>query len=195
MSKQIILVAMTMMSIISCSEKEPISPPKSILYINLNNTAVTSNNVLSIDLDSDGTTDFVVTKELRETDAGQDDILEFRVIAAQQNRVLVQDNGTPARKEAGVIIRSEDENGYQWDATTPAVIINRMLTPDPANSYWEGSWLQQFNKYLPIQLLKEGKKYNGWLQLSFSDVLPSRIIVHDAAFNKIADQPIQAGEK
>lgn len=195
MSKQIILVAMTMMSIISCSEKEPISPPKSIQYINLNNTAVTSNNVLSIDLDTDGTTDFVVTKELRETNAGQNDILEFRVIAAQQNRVLVQENGTAARKETGVFIRSDDENGYQWEATTPAVIINRVLTPDPANSYWDGTWLQQFNKYLPIQLLKEGKKYNGWLQLSFSDVLPSRIIVHDAAFNKIADQPIQAGEK
>lgn len=195
MSKQIILVAMTMMSIISCSKKETINTPRSIQYINLNNTAVTSNNVLSIDLDTDGTTDFIVTKELRETNAGQDDILEFRVIAAQQNRVLVQDNGTPARKEAGVMIRSEDENGYTWDATTPAVIINRVLTPDPANSYWEGTWLQQYNKYLPIQFLKEGKKYNGWIKLSFSDVLPSRVIVHDAAYNKIADQPIQAGEK
>lgn len=195
MSKQIIVAALTMITIISCGKKEPISTPKAIEYVNLNHTAVTTNNVLSIDLDKNGTTDFVVTKELRETNAGQDDILEFRVIGAQQNRVLVQTDGTPARKDAGSIIRTEDEQGFSWDATTPAVIINRVLTPDPANSYWEGSWLQQFNKYLPIQLLKEGKKYNGWLQLSFSNELPSRIVVHDAAFNKIADQPIQAGEK
>ena len=184
-----------MMSIIGCSKKEPISTPTSIQYTNLNNTAVTTNNVLSIDLDNDGTVDFVVTKELRETNAGQDDILEFRVVAAQQNRVLVQADGTPARKEAGVFIRSEDDQLYTWDASTPAVIINRILTPDPANSYWQGTWLQQYNKYLPVQLLKEGKKYNGWIQFSFSDVLPSRIIVHDAAYNKIAGQPIKAGEK
>lgn len=178
----------------ACSKKET-PTPLSIQYVNLNNAAVTTDQSVNIDLDQDGTIDFYVTKELRETAAGEDDLLEFRVVSRQQNKLLIQQNGTPARKEAGVWITKNDEGEYKWDASEHAVIVTRGIPIDIANAYWIGTWKDQYNKYLPIQFIKDGKTHNGWIQLSFSAVLPSRIIVHDAAYNKTADEPIQAGSK
>lgn len=194
MSKYIYAIACIGVFFTACSKKEN-PTPLSIQYVNLNNAAVTTDQSVNIDLDQDGTIDFYVTKELKETAAGEDDLLEFRVVSRQQNKLLIQPNGTPARKEAGVWIRKEDEGNFKWDASEHAVILTRVLTIDPASAYWQGTWKDQYNKYLPIQFIKNGKTHNGWIQLSFSTVLPSRIIVHDAGYNKTADEPIQAGSK
>jgi hypothetical protein len=194
MSKYIYAIVCVGIFFTACSKKEN-PTPLSIQYVNLNNAAVTTDQSVNIDLDQDGTIDFYVTKELKETAAGQDDLLEFRVVSRQQNKLLIQQNGTPARKEAGVWIRKNDEGEYKWDASEHAVIVTRGIPIDIANAYWTGTWKDQYNKYLPIQLIKDGKTHNGWIQLSFSTVLPSRIIVHDAAYNKTADEPIQAGSK
>lgn len=194
MSKYIYAVACIGLFFAACSKKEN-PTPVSIEYVQLNNATVTTDQSVNIDLDKDGTVDFLVTKELRETAAGQDDLLEFRVVSGQQHKLLVQQDGTPARKEPGVWIRKENEGAFQWDASQHAVVITRVLTIDLANAYWQGTWKDQYNKYLPVQLIKGGKTYNGWIQISFSPILPSRIIVHDAAFNKVAGEPIQAGNK
>lgn len=194
MSKYIYAIACAGILFTACSKKEnPV--PLSIDYVNLNNAVVTTGQSVNIDIDKDGTVDFLVTKELRETNAGENDLLEFRVVSAQQHKLLIQEDGTPARKEPGVWIRKEDEGAFKWDASQHAVIVTRVLTVDPANTFWQGSWKEQYNKYLPIQFIKEGKTHNGWIQLSFSTELPSRIIVHDAAYNKAANEPIQAGSK
>lgn len=161
----------------------------------MNDAVVTTYQQLNIDIDKDGAVDFLVTKELKETAAGQDDLLEFRVVSNQQHKLLIQPDGTPAKKEAGVWIRKDDEGSFKWDASQHAVIVTRVLTVDPANVYWQGIWKDQYNKYLPIQFIKNGQTHNGWIQISFSPVLPSRIVVHDAAFNKVANNPIQAGSK
>lgn len=195
MSKQLLLISCATLLMMSCSKKETPVPQTSVEYLNLNNTVVTANNVLTIDLDKDGTADFTVTKELREGDAGENDLLEFRVTSVGQHRILMLDNGTPARKEEGVLIKNEDELPYRWDPLLSAALVTRVLTLDIANSYWQGEWMNQYNKYLAVQLIKDGKAYQGWIQISFSQILPTRIIVHDAAYNKIAGQPIKAGQK
>ncbi|MBL0882418.1 MAG: hypothetical protein IBJ16_03540 [Chitinophagaceae bacterium] len=194
MSKYIYVMACVGIIFTACSKKEtPVN--LSVEYVNLNNAVASIDQSVNIDIDKDGTADFLVTKELKETAAGQDDLLEFRVVSNQQHKLLVQQNGTPARKEAGVWIRKEDEGVFKWDASLHAVIVTRVITPDPANAYWTGTWKEQYNKYLPIQFIKNGKTHNGWIQISFSPVLPSRIIVHDAVYNKAAGEPIQAGSK
>ena len=195
MSKQIVLIACATMLMMSCSKNETPPPQASIEYLNLNNAVVTANDVLDIDLDKDGTYDFMVTKELSQTNAGQADLLEFRVFSIGQNRILMQSDRTPARKEFGVLIEKDSEAPYQWDPLNSAAIVSRVIPVDIANSYWQGAWMNQQNKYLPVQLMKDGKFYMGWIQISFSNVLPARIIVHDAAYNKIAEQPIKAGQK
>lgn len=194
MSKYIYWMTCIGLLFTACSKKEtPVT--LSVEYVNLNNAVVSTDQSVNIDIDKDGTVDFLVTKELKETAAGQDDLLEFRVVSNQQHKLLIQPDGTPARKEPGVWIRKEDEGNFKWDASQHAVVVTRVLTVDPANGQWQGTWKDQYNKYLPVQFIKSGSTHNGWIQISFSAVLPSRIIVHDAAYNKIAEEPIQAGSK
>lgn len=195
MYKQISLIAGAVLIMTSCSKKDTASPQVSMEYLNLNNTSVTVNAPLNIDLNKDGTDDFRVTNELRQDNASGSDLLEFRVTSLAQNQVLMKDDRTPARKEENVPIYITDELPYQWNTQLSAAIVTRVIPTDIANSYWQGTWLNHFNKYLPVKLVKDGASYLGWIQISFSNTVPMRIIVHDAAYNKIAGQPIKAGQK
>ncbi len=195
MYKQISFIAGAVLLITSCSKKDSASPQVSMEYLNLNNTSVTVNAPLNIDLNKDGTDDFRVTNELRQDNASGSDLLEFRVTSLAQNQVLMKDDRTPARKEENVPIYITDELPYQWNTQLSAAIVTRVIPTDIANSYWQGTWLNHFNKYLPVKLVKDGASYLGWIQISFSNTVPMRIIVHDAAYNKIAGQSIKAGQK
>lgn len=195
MNKQIVQIVCATILMMSCSKNETTPPQASIEYLNLNNTVVTANDVLDIDLDKDGSYDFMVTKELSQTTGGQADLLEFRVFSRGQNQILMRSDRTPARKEEGVLIQKDDEPPFLWDRLNSTAIVSRVITADVATSYWQGAWMNQQNKYLPVQLLKDGKYHIGWIQISFNNVLPARIIVHDAAYNKIAEGPIKAGQK
>ena len=139
MYKQILVMACTGMLMISCSKKETAQPVASVEYLNLNNTVITANDVLNIDLDKDGSVDFTVTKELREGNTGENDLLEFRVNSSAQHKILMKEDRTPARKEEGVLIEKGDELPFRWDAQQSAAIVTRVLTVDIANSYWQGS--------------------------------------------------------
>lgn len=195
MYKQISFIAGAVLLMTSCNKKDAASPQVSIEYLNLNNTSVTVNAPLNIDLNKDGTDDFRVTNELRQDNASGSDLLEFRVTSLAQNQVLMKDDRTPARKEENVPIYITDELPYQWNTQLSAAIVTRVIPTDIANSYWQGTWLNHFNKYLPVKLVKDGASYLGWIQISFSNTVPMRIIIHDAAYNKIAGQSIKAGQK
>lgn len=195
MYKQISFIAGAVLLMTSCSKKDAASPQVSIEYLNLNNTSVTVNAPFNIDLNKDGTDDFRVTHELRQDNASGSDLLEFRVTSLAQNQVLMKDDRTPARKEENVPIYITDELPYQWNTQLSAAIVTRVIPTDIANSYWQGTWLNHFNKYLPVKLVKDGASYLGWIQISFSTTVPMRIIIHDAAYNKIAGQSIKAGQK
>jgi hypothetical protein len=195
MYKQILTAAGIGLLFASCSKNDNTSPQVSMAYLNLNNIVVTATTPLTIDLNNDGTVDFRVTTELSQDISSGSDLLEFRVTSLAQNQVLMKDDRTPARKEENVPIYITDELPYQWNTQLSAAIVTRVIPTDIANSHWQGTWLNHFNKYLPVKLVKDGASYLGWIQISFSNTVPMGIIVHDAAYNKIAGQPIKAGQK
>ncbi len=191
----ILLLAGTLITGTSCSKKDNGSLPQTdIRYMNLNNKLVKYNQHLSVDLDQDGVYDFRIATEL--TERGLDDVLYHFVSATGANRVLVKNDGEPARKDSGLLISTANEGNFTWDALEPAILVTRVYPAwDIYSNYFEGSWFQQTNKYLPVQLVKEGKRYNGWIRFSFQgSSVDKGIIVHDAAYNKIAEQPIKAGQ-
>lgn len=179
----------------ACSKKDTDVPQQAqIVFKDLNNTLVTQNTPLSIDLDGDGQNDFRISTLL--ITRGIDDVLEYLAVSNVANKVLVTETGIPACKEEGVWIRATHEGSYQWDALEPAVLMSRIFPGnDPLHDLFEGTWNQQTNKYLPVQLVKQGAVYNGWIKLSFKGTAPKGIIVHNAAYNKIAGQPIKAGQQ
>ena len=48
------------------------------------------------------------------------------------------------------------------------------------------------HKYLPVQLNKNNKLYNGWIELSF-DSAASKLVLHKAAFSAEENKDVKAG--
>ncbi len=63
-----------------------------------------------------------------------------------------------------------------------------MAIPD----YWESNWLNVNKKYLPFQIMKDNKKYDGWIELT-EDHANEQIISHRFAISKQADTAVVAG--
>ena len=58
--------------------------------------------------------------------------------------------------------------------------------------YWEGKWKTRSHKYLPLQIQKNGKRYNGWVELS-CDTGSQKTILHKAAISKKEESAVRAG--
>ncbi|MBO9564747.1 MAG: hypothetical protein J7621_18355, partial [Niastella sp.] len=61
------------------------------------------------------------------------------------------------------------------------------------NPYWEGAWKQVHHQYLAIQIVKDNKRYNGWVEVSF-DTAGEKLVLHKAAISKEAEKAVIAGK-
>jgi hypothetical protein len=189
--KRYILSIAIIASFVSC-EKE--NQPTVIEYTNFNDTAVRYNHPLELDLDKDGEMDFRASTLLIGTATG--DLIQFRVSSKLRNRILLEEEESPAMLDNDALISRNDQPPYTWTSIGSAMIIERVIPIDMSNNYWNGVWKEKQNKYLPVQLVKDDRKvYNGWIRISFSNHADSRIIIHDAAVSKTADREIRAGQQ
>lgn len=190
--KKLSILAAFSLFLFSCT-KDKEETPVTLEYTNFNNTAITSTNHINIDINKDGVNDFYATTGL--SDIGENVHLQFLITAQGANRVLIQGEETPKLLEKDEVITKANQGNYEWSPINPALIVEKVMPMDPAASFWQGTWKDKSNKYLPVQVAKEGKIYNGWIQISFSSTTPFKIIIHDAAVSKVADVNIKAGQK
>lgn len=180
----------------ACSKNDEDVPHQAdIVHKELNNTFVNHNAPFTVDLDDDGQGDIHISTQWVVN--GVDDVLEFLASGVGANRVMANVNDrNAARKEEGLWIKQTNEGAYQWSSVQPALLMSRVFPgADPLQDRLEGVWIQQTNKYMPVQLVKQGAVYNGWIKLSFQGNTPKGMIVHSAAYNKIAGEPIKAGQQ
>jgi hypothetical protein len=193
--KKTFLFASLAVLLFSC-KKEDDEVSSTIEYTNYNNRAVTETTDLVLDLNKDGANDYVVTTQ--PVSDGTSTRLVFKVAKYQgtANRILLQeDEGAPKMMEKNETITKEALPDYEWTPLHLANLVEHVTPAQPAAPYWQGTWKEKQNKYLPVQLLKDNKTYNGWIQISFSAANTPQIIVHDAAVSKEADVSIKAGQK
>ena len=191
--KKTLLFAPLAVLLFSCEKEKDEVVESNFTYTNLNNVAITSNNHLEFDLNNDGVKDFHATTVL--VDQNDADRLQFKINTKQGNKVLLQNGQIPKVMESGDSIKKVGHTPYEWTSQYGALIVERVMPVDVAQSRWEGAWKDKRNKYLPIQIVKDGKTYNGWIQVSFSDTTPFKIVLHDAAVSKTPDVGIKAGQK
>jgi hypothetical protein len=178
-------------SLISCEKEDQ---PQVIEYTNYNDTTVSYTHPVELDLDKDGEMDFSASTLLLGTSVG--DHLQFRIGSKERNRILLEEEEKPAMLDLDVQISKNDQPPYVWTPIGTAMIVERISPIDLSDTYWNGVWKEKQNKYLPIQLVKEnGKVYNGWIRISFSNHANSRIIIHDAAVSRTEGREIRAGQK
>jgi hypothetical protein len=195
----------------SCQKEASIDPKQitaslgsSIIYTNVNpdsviksyatinpgstNRAQIVSKNYDLDLNNDGTTDFVFQIYFRSahgcTCANQDDV-SVGPLVANSNQVA-NNNTYPSALDALAVIGS----ALSWSGAA-----NQTLELYNSNGTTYGNWATAGFKYLGPKLIKGRNIYYGWIRLSvIAVVVGAKLTVMDYAYNSSPNQPILAGQ-
>ncbi len=186
-----IFVALAIMLAVGCKEKKAIEIPSrnDVEYTDLKDCVVDYNTPQVLDLNKDGTADFHVVSVFVYDNSN--DQLEFKAISMNENMIYT-DYLAPKVFDKNETISANNSIAFNWNRYNP-ILVTRIFTIDPANSYWEGAWKNKTEKYLGIKVKVNGESYSGWISISYSPN-SSRIILHDCALSKKAGVDIVAGK-
>jgi hypothetical protein len=83
--------------------------------------------------------------------------------------------------------------GYEW-FNAPAILLAQRVEPLNGAIYWEGPWKTAAHRFFPFAILRDNKRYFGWIELSF-DTTMQRTTLHRAAVSMEAEKGVKAGIK
>jgi hypothetical protein len=174
----------------------PKNPPANtqpeMIYTDLQNRELKFRQSQLIDLDKDGTNDIIfATWYVGDPVEHEDEILFFAGSYTHSNLLIHGDNQSTAFKQ-GDIISVNNYNGHNWYQVAQAELALKN-TGEHKPPYWEGSWKQVSHKYLAVQVVKQDRRYNGWIEISF-DTVAEKLVLHKAAICKEAEKSIIAGK-
>lgn len=185
----------------SCSKKDvdlpalkptPIpNPLPNMQYTDLHNAEVKKGKYQAIDLDGDGVKDFSFGTYLIGDALNKEDKLRFAAFSNIDKHLLVDDDNASPVLSAGDVVPVQGVAPYEWYQISEVLLIEK-VTGMVKPPYWRGAWNDRKNKFFPLQILKNGKRYNGWIELSF-DAQGERLILHQAAISKEAETEVRAG--
>jgi hypothetical protein len=159
-------------------------------YTDLQNAEMKHSQPYFLDIDGDGSTDFSFSTMLVGDPILQRDRLQFIAHSKIGTNLLNNDNDQSPVLNNGDKI-SVPYPGYEWFELS-AIVLAEKITGMTEPMHWAGLWRNAVHRYLPVQLKKNGKFYNGWVELSF-DSLSEKLILHKTAISIEAGKEIKAG--
>lgn len=168
---------------------EPVAPPE-MLYKDLQNRAVRYGQAKTLDLDNDGAFDLVFGVQLVGDPVLVRDRWQFLVNSGVNRNLLVNnDEQTPVLEKKSPI--KSLMPGYTWYEIGSIVLAEKIVTND--GQWWEGTWKSVHHQFLPVQLIRESKRFHGWVELSF-DMVTETLTLHRSAISKEAEKEVLAGQ-
>lgn len=193
--KKILLAAMTGALFIACN-KGPLTIPAppvlqhpAMLYKDLHDSVVKYGRLQTVNVDNDGSYDFLFSVLLVGDPVLQRDRMQFYAHSRIKRNLLNSDIDESPMLNKGDSI-SKVHKGYTWWEIS-AIVLTEKIT-DYNGSFWQGRWKNADHKYLPIQVDKNKKLYHGWIELSFN-AAEEKLILHKAALSKEEDKAVVAG--
>jgi len=192
--KQFLFIAALALSLMACNkEKPPVKPPvvshPQMAYKDLQNQEVKYGQYQYIDVDNDGSRDFLFNVQLVGDPVLQRDRMQFNANSGiKRNLLNNQIDESPMLNRGDTI--SKNHSGFTWWEISSIVLAEKVIYNN-GNS-WEGLWKNADHKYLPIQVDKNGKLFHGWIELSFNTA-EEKLILHRAAISTEEDKGILAG--
>lgn len=183
----------------SCKKETIVKPPAAIqppveemLYTNLNNRLVKYMQPgIWIDLNKDNRPD-VLFEVMRTGDhINKFDRFLFNIITSIRVNVPVSSNEQIPVFLKNTIIPLGDFEGNNWYGGSEISLISKTLF-DNGSIAWHGNWLTAKQAYLPLQIIIEGKRHSGWIELT-ADQQNEKLILHRAAISKSPEKIIKAG--
>jgi len=147
-------------------------------YSNLHNESILFGQQRAIDINNDGSVDFVFRTQLVGDPVFKLDRKQFH-LASKVEAYLLHDpsDQTPVLNKGDQV--SIMHNGHQWFHIADIIVAEKIIPLNGA-SFWRGRWQDAVYKYLAVQVKKNGNVYNGWIELSFDSVL-EKLVLHRAA--------------
>jgi len=191
--RKILIIVTASVLFIACSKKPPINPPAPshplMTYKNLADKEVKYGQSQYVDVDGDGSNDFVFSVLLVGDPILQRDRVQFYANSGIKRNLLnnqVDESPILSRGDSVKKVHA----GYTWWEISSIVLVEKIV--EDTGTHWEGLWKNANHKYLPIQIEKNNKLYHGWMELSFS-ATEEKLILHKAAISTEEDKSVQAG--
>ena len=176
-------------------ENPPLPNPLPIVemnYIDLKNREITGTGApLVVDINNDGSYDLIFSVMLVGDPINKIDKTQFNVISSLYTFLPVNANEQVPAMTKSEDIPIDDFAGNNWYNASGITLIekNEFAT---GTIVWRGNWLRLSKRYLPIQVMKNERRYNGWVEISADD-LNERLVIHRAAIGKKPETKVKAG--
>ena len=185
-----LILGLVLASCTKSSYMEPVVTPE-MDYTDLANVEVSQGSVKSVDIDGNGSSDFVFNVILVGDPILQRDRLQFYANSKVKTNLMVDElEQTPLLEKNALI--SLNPAGHQWFEISAIVLAEKISTVAGA-IYWDGLWKNANHHYLGVQVEKEGKIFQGWIELSFNQAA-QKLVLHRAAISREPGKTIRAGK-
>lgn len=191
--KKICSLALAVLILSACRKdpqpQTPVDHPV-MQYLNLQDESITFGKIKKIDINSDGTDDFLVSTLLVGDPILKRDRRQYYVSSGTESRLLNDFNDqSPVLNKGDQVMLQHP--AYLW-LEVSSILLAEKIIPETGASFWQGTWKQAIRKYLPVQVKKNGDIYNGWMEISF-DMALEKIILHRAAISTEPGKTVRAG--
>lgn len=180
--------------LVSCQKAhDPSRPPiYEMDYVDLNDQEIKDKSRPAVlDLDMDQKPDLIFGILLVGDPVNQLDKTQYRVTSGIYTRLPVNYLEQVPKLSRGDMIPLHNFNGHQWYEVSSVVLAER-IENIAGTIRWNGNWQNATKNFLPIQLIKNNQRFNGWIELTF-DLVNEKIILHRAATSKHPEKDIRAG--
>lgn len=185
-----LLLIVMLLSLAACKKEKRLPIPTQMQY-NRFEITVGYNESKRLDLDGNGTLDVGFrTYHVGDPIMKMDKIQYCAVSMIESNFPMNAHDDVDIRR-SGDKIQSANGRDYNWYQVSLAVLAQKnIVMVDPP--YWTGTWKDVQHQFLPIQIMKDNKPYNGWIEISF-DKVAEKLIVHRSGVSLVPGVDIRAG--
>lgn len=186
----VFLFAVLVLSACEKDNEDNVPKPHPVMqYKDLHNAEVKIGQPQRLDLDDDGITDFNFGVLLLGDPILQRDRLQFYAFSKPERNLLNNENDeSPVLGRLDII--SQNIPGYKWFDISAIVLAEKIMETN--NSFWSGLWKTASHKFLPVQVKRNNKLYNGWIEISM-DTNGEKLILHRSGLSLLQDADVKAG--
>jgi hypothetical protein len=190
------ILLMTAIVFAASCKKESVEKPNTLpeldmSYIDLSGKEIGPGQFIFIDLNNDKRKDVGFSTLLVGDPIEKQDKLQYLVSSDILTSLPVNDEESTRACSKNEVIPIGNFSDHNW-YNASAVVLAQKITLLGGDSFWVGKWKDIQHKYLPVQVLVNNKRYNGWVELSFNTET-QKIILHKAAISRKAEIEVKAG--
>ena len=165
-------------------------PHPAMHYTYLNDLEVKMNEYSHVDVDGNGSPDYTFHTMMVGDPVLKRDRQQFLVGSKIETSLLNDNNDQSPKLSKGDMIGLREE-GYSWYEISSLLLTEKIISEGGVTK-WQGLWKEANHNFLPVQVIRNGQRYLGWIEISF-DLENQQLILHKSAICLESGKEIKAG--